>query len=71
MKLIGKENLDGKPVLVTETKRFLLKPKIRKFVAQSIMVKGFWEWLELPNKNIVGDYLAFQLDAWMRDSISK
>ncbi len=67
MKLINKEELDSKPVLVTETKRFLLKPKIRKFIAQSQLVKGYWEWLELPNKYIVYDNLSFQLDAWMRN----
>jgi len=62
------ETVDGKTILTTETKRLLLKPKIRSFVATKEYPKGYWNWLELPDKTLVGDHLIFQLDAWMRDA---
>lgn len=66
MKLIGKEEMNGKMVLVTETKRFLLKPLVRKFVASRQITENFSEWLELPNATIVPATLSCQLDAWSR-----
>ena len=68
MKLIGKEeDLNGKVVLITETKWFLFIPQIRKFVAQEQIAGDFWQWLELPHKKLVPTVLAWQLDAWKKD----
>ncbi len=66
MKLTGKEQVDGKTVLVTSTRRFILKPKIRKFIEGRKLCAGYWDWLELPDKKIIPDCLSFQLDAWNR-----
>ena len=57
---------NGKPVVVTETPRFLLKPKIRKFMAERQRTNNFWSWVELPEFDLVPDRLSFQLDTWYR-----
>ena len=63
MKMISKEVIDGKTVLTTETKGFFRK-KIQQFEAQREYPKGYWDWLELPNREMINDVLSFQLDAW-------
>ena len=62
------ETSNGKTIITTETKRLILKPKVRSFIATEEYPTGYWNWLELPDKTLVGDRLSFQLDAWMRDA---
>lgn len=70
MKMISKRNISGKIVIETESekKRLFRRPKkiTRIFEAQREFPKGYWEWLELPDKLIVPDVLSLQLDAWNR-----
>ncbi len=65
MRCVGKERLNDKVVLITETDRFLRNPKTRKFYASKCLVSSYWTWLELPHKTIVPDALSFQLDSWL------
>ena len=67
MRMVSKETIDGKVVLTTETKG-LFRKKIRKFEVQREYPKGYFSWLELPNRILVSDILAFQLDAWHKSS---
>ncbi len=72
MKLIGKEEIDGKTVLITETeiKRFLRKPQkiIRKFIAIPKFNGAYFQWLEFPDNMLVPDNTSCQLDAWRMNS---
>lgn len=65
MKMISKEVINDKTVITVET-RGLLGRKQRSFEAQREIPKGYWDWLELPNRKLVPDGLSFQLDAWNR-----
>lgn len=38
----------------------------RTFIANEEYPKGYWNWVELPNKNMVRDRLSFQLDEWLK-----
>lgn len=42
-----------------------LKPIERKFIATKEYPKGYWNWMELPNNERVGDKLSFQLNDWL------
>ncbi len=70
---ILKENGKGMMTIETETQRsFLgikLKPTKRTFIANKEYPKGYWNWVELPNKTLVGDRLSFQLDEWLKFDI--
>jgi len=69
MRCIGhKIQPDGKTVLITETKRFLRKPKVREFCATRRIAGRFWQWLELPDKILVPDLLSFQLNEWLEET---
>lgn len=63
MKMILKEVIDGKTVITTEYKILFWKIQ-RRFEAQRERPKGYWDWLELPDRRIITDALSFQLDAW-------
>lgn len=66
---IKKEHSKGLMTIETKTERcFLgikLKPKIRTFVANKEYPKGYWNWVEMPNKTLVCDRLSFQLNEWL------
>ena len=67
MRLKSKTTDDnGRDILVCED-RVLFWRRERRFVAQSEYPRGYWAWLELPNKRIVPDILSFQLDAWNKE----
>jgi len=70
---ILKENNKGMVTIETETQRsFLgikLKPTKRTFIANKEYPKGYWNWVELPNKTLVGDRLSFQLNEWLKFDI--
>lgn len=69
MKAIKKEtNEKGHIILTCESSYFggVFKPKT-KFIATKQYIKGHWDWRELPNKTLVGDYMSFQLDSWCKD----
>ena len=63
MKFERKEIIDGKTVITT-SKKFLFWYAITQYEAQKESPKGYWEWLKLPNKDLVPDFISFQLDAW-------
>lgn len=42
-----------------------LKPTKRTFIANKECPKGYWNWVELPDKTQVGDHLFFQLNKWL------
>ena len=63
MKFEKKETLKGKIVLTTST-RFLFWHIKKQFEAQREHSRGYWQWLELPNRILVPMRLSFQLDAW-------
>ena len=42
-----------------------LKPTKRTFMANKEHPRGYWNWVELPDKTQVGDYLFFQLNKWL------
>lgn len=67
MRLIAKEEQDGKTVLVVESKLFFIFPRVRKFIAEREIAGEYFSWLELPEKTLVPDHLSFQLDAWKRN----
>ena len=67
MKLLKVEKDDyGRTVLTTSTDRFLRKPKIQSFLASRNIVADYWEWVELPNQNMVTTNLGLQLDTFLR-----
>ena len=45
---------------------FFKKVKTREFEATKEFPKGYWNWLELPNHELVPDTLSFQLSAWCK-----
>lgn len=70
--MISKKVVNGKSVITTETsmivKNWWRKNQTittkRSFESQKQYPKGYWTWLELPDKLIVNDALSFQLNAW-------
>ena len=67
---VEKVEREGKIIVITTLtdRKFLcikLKPLERKFIATKEYSKGYWNWMELPNNEIVGDSLSFQLNAWL------
>ncbi len=70
---ILKENSKGMVTIETETQRSFLGIKLnpikRTFIANKEFPKGYWNWVELPNKTLVGDRLSFQLNEWLRFDI--
>lgn len=70
---ILKENSKNLMTIKTETDRsflnFKLSPIKRTFIANKEFPKGYWNWVELPNKTIVNDSLSFQLDKWLEFDI--
>ena len=60
---ILKENSKGLMTIETLTDRsFLgikLKPLKRTFIANREYPKGYWNWVEMPNKTLVEDSLSF------------
>jgi len=70
---ILKENSKGLMTIETLTDRgFLginLKPIKRTFIANREFPKGYWNWVEMPYKTLVGDSLSFQLDEWLKFDI--
>lgn len=65
MKLIGKQTINGKTVLAT-SRCYMFRNIITAYEAQREFVEGHWDWLKLPDREIVPDYISFQLDAWNR-----
>ena len=67
---ILKENSKGLMTIETLTDRsFLgikLKPIKRTFIANREYPKGYWNWVEMPNKTLVRDSLSFQLSEWLK-----
>ena len=63
MKMISKEVINGKKVITTETKK-LFRKKIHKFEAQREYLYGIWDWLELPGRTLVSEYITVQLNTW-------
>lgn len=69
MKAIKKEtNKKGHIILTCETSILfgLFKPK-KQFIATRQYCKGYWNWRKLPDKTLVGDKTAFQLDELCKD----
>lgn len=71
MKVIKYEVINGMPQLTTSTKRLFRKSKIRVFKATDRYVSNFFKWVELPNNELVGDSLSFQLNTWKEIEESK
>ena len=65
MKFKNKEIINGKTTMTT-SKQFLFWNITTQYEAQKESPKGYWEWLKLPERHIVPDYISFQLDAWNR-----
>lgn len=63
MRFEHKEEINGK-VVITTSKRFLFWHIITQYEAQREFPSGYWDWLQLPNRNLVNDSTSFQLDAW-------
>lgn len=63
MKFEHKEIIDGKTVITTST-RFLFWYIITRYEAQEEIPKGYWDWLKLPNRNLVFPPTSSKLDAW-------
>ena len=63
MKFEKKETLNGEIVL-TASSRFLFWHIKRQYETQREYQKGYWQWLELPNRTRVPMGLSFQLDSW-------
>ena len=70
---ILKENSKGIMTIETETDRsflrFKLSPIKRTFIANKEYPKGYWNWVELPNKTMVTDMMSFQLNKWLEFDI--
>jgi len=70
---IKKENSKNLMTIETETERsflgFKLKSTVRIFIANREFPKGYWNWVEMPNKTLVGDRLSFQLNEWLKFDI--
>lgn len=68
-----KENSKGLMTIDTLTDRSFfgikLKPIKRTFIANKEYPKGYWNWVEMPNKTIVPDMLSFQLNEWLKFDI--
>ena len=66
VKEIKKEHAKPLMTIETETDRsFLcikLKPLKRTFIANKEYPKGYWNWVELPNKTIIEPMLSFWLN---------
>ena len=60
------KNKDGKTIIEAKNKFLFFRIK-RKFIAESRACKSYWNWLELPEYNLVSDSISFQLDAWNRN----
>jgi len=65
MKFEHKETIKGKTVITT-SKRFLFWNIITQYEAQREYPKNYWDWLKLPNRELVPSATSFQLDAWNR-----
>ena len=65
MKFERKDVVNGKTIITTSN-RFLFWHIITEYEAQREFPKGYWEWLRLPNRDLVPDIISFQLDAWNR-----
>lgn len=63
MRFEFKSNIGGKVVITTST-RFLFWHIIREYEAQREFPRGYWDWLKLPNRDLVPSITSFQLDAW-------
>jgi len=65
MRLKQKKEVDGNTVLVCENIYLfgLIKREV-SFVAGREFPTGYWQWLKLPDRLIVGGPLSYQLDAW-------
>lgn len=67
MKCIKIENVDGKTHITVERGFWIFKKrKVYRAYRQCGLSGYFHDWIELPNENIVPDYLKRQLDAWKR-----
>jgi len=70
---ILKETSKGLMTIDTVTSRSFLGIKLkdvkRTFIANKECPKGYWNWVEMPNKTLVNDRLRFQLDEWMKFDI--
>ena len=70
---ILKETSKGLMTIDTVTSRSFLGIKLkdvkRTFIANKERPKGYWNWVEMPNKTLVNDRLSFQLDEWMKFDI--
>lgn len=67
MKMLKREIADERTIITAEqTVLFFFKFK-RKFITTRQSCPGYWDWLELPDKELVPDYISFQLDAWNRE----
>jgi len=63
MKFEHKEVINGKSVITT-SKRFLFWHKITQYEAHRKITGRYFQWVKLPNREIVPDVLSFQLDTW-------
>lgn len=65
MKMIKKEVVNKKIVITVEQGWFIFKT-IKQYEAQKEFLSGYWNWLKLPDRTMVPDYMSFQLDKWNR-----
>lgn len=65
-----KRDEKDRPILITEQTWFWFWKVKREFLAQDHYVSKYYQWVELPNKTIVGDRLSFQLDSWLQEATS-
>lgn len=70
---ILKDNSKKTMTIITETDRsflgFKLSPIKRTFIANKEYPKGYWNWVEMPNKTLIRPLLSFQLDEWLKFDI--
>lgn len=75
MRLIRVETSEnGKPIAVVEesktTGMLWWKKEFKeetKYLASKERPKGYWEWLRMPDLELVGSHFSFQLDAWYNE----
>lgn len=71
MRAIKLSKFNGIMTITTEEPHFIFWTKETNYEAAKEYSKGYWQWLEMPNRIIVGDKFSFQLDCWCRSFIEQ
>ena len=67
MKFVSLEYDEKDRAIITVDSSFLFFKKQTKYLAVEKYVTEFYKWVKLPNKILVGDTLAYQLDTWLKE----